>query len=134
MMKDFIEFGVPILLFIACFFLIKALLRAFGLPLLNWRMRPALVAPWRRLKKWQFVGLRGILCYSVPIGLLVFSLQYFQRRSMLLDYGPYYHPRHLYIANGVALSTLIAGGIWIGLSGWHKIWDHKYDLPTQSER
>jgi len=133
-MKAFVEFGVPILLCLGCFFLIRTLLRAFGLPLRNWRTRPELVIPWRRLKKWQFVGVRGIVCYSVPMALLLFSLWYFERLSMLQDYGPYYHPRHPYIASGIALIMLIAGGIWVGLLGWENIWDRKYDLPTQFEQ
>lgn len=130
-MKDFVELGIPVLLCLGSFFFIWAILKAFGFPLLNWRKSPESVVPWRHLTKWQFVGLRGIVCYSVPMSILMSSMQYFHRRTMLPEFG-----RRAILWDDIGwysfvLAIFIGCGFWIGVSEWRKIWNRTYDPPIK---
>jgi hypothetical protein len=127
-MADIAEFVIPVLLFVAYYLVAWLILRARGLDI-GWGGTPRRVAAWRRLGKWQFVAARGVLLYTVPMSVLVLGWRYFDGKHMARILGPYYHPlHHPYIADAVGVSILFAGGIFVGLSAWDKVWDQKYDL------
>lgn len=129
-MTELVEFGIPTLLFASYFLLFKMVLRAFGFQPLNWHMDPERVAPWRRLAKLRFVGIHGVLGYTVPMSLFIFSMQYLDRQSLLKNFGPYHIPPwREFLATGGGLTILLAGGVWTGFSRWRKIWHREYDLP-----
>lgn len=134
-MTSFVEFGVPVLIFAGYFLLVRVVLRQFGFGLLNWRMSPERVAPWRRLKSWQFVMLRGYVCWAVPMFLFIFALgaaSAYGEQTLGKDFPLHYiRPRH-YVADFVYLGILIAGGASIGMSSWQAIWNHKYDTVSGS--
>jgi hypothetical protein len=126
-MANISEFAVPVLIFVAYYFVAWVVLRARGLDI-GWGGRPRRVAAWRRLGKWQFVAARGVLLYTVPVSILVLGWRYFDGKYTARNFGPYHHhPHHPYIT-GAIISVLLAAGIFIGLSAWNKVWDQNSDL------
>lgn len=130
-MADFFEFGVPILVFVGYYLIAATVLRSHGLRLLgNWgtAVTSDKVAAWRKLRRWQYVVIQGLLLLAVPMLLLLMSQRYL---------GHEFNPAHVRshpFGSAAILVIFIAGGLVAGFYSWKKIWDDKYDLPTQSER
>jgi hypothetical protein len=121
-MSGLIEF-LPFLVVLVAIVVARMVLQTLGLPLVPWwNKTPETVAGWRRLPRWQVVGVRGLLT-TVPVLLWLASWNYVER----LD--PYSAPRHHYLVMTVALILFGGGGILAGISFSKEIWQAKYDLP-----
>ena len=126
-MTDWIEFSIPVVAFAGSYLIVLIALRVRGLRLLNgWgaEMTAEKVAAWRRLRRWQFVFVNGLLLFTVPMLILTTTQRYLDHR---LD--PSLYSRHHYFWSLLILAIFIGGGLLSGFAQWKKIWDHKYDLP-----
>ena len=129
-----IDLRAPVLLACGCYCLTWITLRASGLPTLGWRMKPEKVAAWRQLGKWKFLALQGILCWTLPMAVLVFTLQYSQRQFLLRGFNVYHVPTYKqFLGYLVEIAMLVACGLGSGLSSWRKLWSARYDPVVGSE-
>src|SRR5437870_4820823 len=118
-MTSLTEFGIPILVVFGYYLLLWALLRAFGLRFfLWWSTTPEKVAPYRRLRRWQFIVVEGLLSFPVPMLVYLVASGYIERH-----YDQHYLPHHHYVGTAITLAILICAGILSGLDQWKKIWD-----------
>lgn len=126
-MADWIEFSVPVAACVGWYLLVLAALRGLGLRCLyGWGagITPEKVAAWRRLRRWQFVFINGVLLFALPMLILTMAQRYLDHRL-----HPDLYPRHNYFGSLVILATFIGGGLLTGFGQWKKVWDHEYDPP-----
>ena len=118
-----IEFGVPVCVVAAYELVLFLVLRSCGLPLFYLgRVSHEKAVAWRRVRRWQFVILNGILSYTLPM-LLCFGV----RNYLKLKFDPHYGaPRY----DLWSVLIIVATGLWIGFSRWKKVWNPAFDLPT----
>ena len=133
-MNDYVELVALMLLLGGCYCLIWVTSRASGLPMLGRRMKPERVAAWRRLGKRKFVTLQGILCWTLPVGVLIFARQYFQRGFLLRGFSVYHVPTYeQFLGYLIEVAMLVVCGLGHGLSSWRKLWSVRYDPVVNSE-
>ena len=100
-MTSLTEFGIPILVVFGYYLLLWALLRAFGLRFfLWWSTTPEKVAPYRRLRRWQFIVVEGLLSFPVPMLVYLVASGYIERH-----YDQHYLP--LAVLYGMTFLMLI---------------------------
>ena len=99
-------------------------LRLFGLRLFTyyWGMSTESMAPWRRIGRWRYVFIYGIVMSGAA--LLVPNLIFDYQDGTL---GLY----HLHLARFIfRLALYFIFGLGVGLSSWKRICDPKFDPAT----
>ncbi len=118
-----IEFGVPVCVFAAYELVLFLILRSCGLPLIYLgRVSHEKAVAWRRVRRWPFVSVNGILSFTLPM-LLYYSVSNYLK----LKFDPHYGgPRY----DLWTVLLLVAAGLRIGFSLWKKVWNPAFDLPS----
>lgn len=131
-MNDLIELGVPFVVFAIYHVLLYLVLRSRGLrPVYFAFVSQEKAMAWRRLRRWQFVAIEGVLSFTVPM-LLLIGLQRYMDWKFESHY-PYYvtHHQHHYLWDALILVIFVGTGLWNGMSLWKKIWDQRYGPAQQ---